>query len=88
MSFFSPVPGKSFVLGNHDPGGPVFTCPWKNIKKFNLKWLIPLGVLVISGVFLIAYSQDVWYFWEKEKQLLFNQFGSLNESYSVSIRWL
>jgi teichuronic acid biosynthesis protein TuaE len=60
--------------------------PWKNIKKFNLKWLIPLGVLVAMGVFLISYSQDVWYFWEKEKQLLFNQFGSLNESYSVSIR--
>jgi len=63
-----------------------FLEPWKNIKKIKSKWIIPIAVTVGLSILVISYSQEAWYFWAKEKQMLINQFSSLNESSSVSIR--
>lgn len=63
-----------------------FLEPWKNIKGFKFRWLIPVGVFLAGCVIMISYSQEVWYFWAKERQLLINQFASLEGSSSVSIR--
>lgn len=64
-----------------------FLEPWKNIKKIKIRWIILPAVILVMCLGIINYSQEAWYFWAKEKQMLINQFSSLDESSSVSIRF-
>ncbi|MGI6685256.1 MAG: O-antigen ligase family protein [Bacillota bacterium] len=75
-----------FSLGIMILAAIYFLKPWKNITKIKFKWIIPIGVFLALCIFMVSYSQEVWYFWAKERQLLANQFTSLEDSSSVTIR--